>query len=90
MDIDVLDAPFDETALYHSKNETKFAVRNATVEDDEQLMKISAETVPSNGITLSYERHPSYLAASHAQYNRPDLKVVVPVDDPSIVIAMMN
>ncbi|UUS61951.1 MULTISPECIES: GNAT family N-acetyltransferase [unclassified Acinetobacter] len=90
MDIDVLDAPFDETVLYHSKNETKFAVRNATVEDDVQLMKISAETMPSNGITLSYARHPSYFDASHAQYNRPDLKVVVPVEDPSIVIAMMN
>ncbi len=34
--------------------------------------------------------HPSYLAASQAQYNRPDLKVVVPVDNPSFVVAMMN
>lgn len=90
MDIAVLDTPFEEMELYQSKNESKFAVRNATSADDEQLMKLSAETVPSNGITLSYERVPSYFAATQAQYNRPDLKVVVPVDNPKLVIAMMN
>ncbi len=51
-----LEHPFDEMVLYHSKNESNFAVRSATPADDEQLMKLSAETVPSNGITLSYER----------------------------------
>lgn len=90
MDLDVLEHPLDEMVLYRSKNESNFAVRSATPADDEQLMKLSAETVPSNGITLSYERYPSYLAASQAQYNRPDLKVVVPIDNPSFVVAMMN
>jgi hypothetical protein len=90
MSIDVLEDPVEERLFYRSNNEPNFMVRSATPADDEQLMRLIAETVPSNGITLSYERAPSYISASHAQYNRPDIKLVVPVDDPDLIIGMMN
>lgn len=65
-------------------------VRSATVADDEQLVKLIAETMPSNGMTLAFERYPSYQDASHAQYHQPDIKLVVPEDNHSQIVAMMN
>ena len=76
--------------IYRSSNEPNFVVRSATAADDEQLVKLIAETMPSNGMTWAFERYPSYLDASHAQYHHPDIKLVVPEDNHSQVVAMMN
>ncbi len=48
-------------------------------------MKISAETMPSNGITLSYAQSPQVILmpATHSIIVQI-LKVVVPVDNPSL------
>lgn len=79
-----------ENPIYRSKNEPNFFVRSATPADDAQLVELIAETMPSNGMTLAFERRPSFLAASHAQYHRPDIKLVVPEDRPDFVVGMMN
>lgn len=76
--------------IYRSKNEPSFLVRSTTSEDDEQLVQLIAETMPSNGMTLAFERYSTYLRASHAQYNRPDIKLVVPEGNPAPVVGMMN
>ena len=80
----------NDNQIYRSKNEPNFLVRDATQADDEQLVQLIAETMPSNGMTLAFERYPSYLSASHAQYNRPDIKLVVPEENPAQVVGMMN
>ena len=91
MSLNLLYVPRDnDNQIYRSKNEANFLVRSATEADDEQLVQLIAETMPSNGMTLAFERYPSYLAASHAQYNRPDIKLVVPEENPAQVLGMMN
>ncbi len=75
---------------YRSSKEPNFVVRSATTADDEQLVKLIAETMPSNDMTLAFERYPSYLGASHAQYHHLDIKLVVPEDNHSEIVAMMN
>ena len=91
MNLNVLYAENDnDNQIYRSKNEPNFLVRDATQADDEQLVQLIAETMPSNGMTLAFERYPSYLSASHAQYNRPDIKLVVPEENPAQVVGMMN
>jgi hypothetical protein len=52
--------------IYRSSKEPNFVVRSATTADDEQLVKLIVDTMPSNGMTLAFERYPSYLGASHA------------------------
>ncbi|MGE8561160.1 MAG: N-acetyltransferase family protein [Acinetobacter sp.] len=91
MSLNLLYVPRDnDNQIYRSKNEANFLVRSATEADDEQLVQLIAETMPSNGMILAFERYPSYLAASHAQYNRPDIKLVVPEENPAQVVGMMN
>lgn len=65
MSLNVLRAFNDNNnEIYRSPNEPNFVVRSATVADDEQLVKLIAETMPSNGMTLAFERYPSYLGAA--------------------------
>ena len=67
MSLNVLYAQNDnDNQIYRSKNEPNFLVRDATQADDEQLVQLIAETMPSNGMTLALERYPSYHSASHA------------------------
>ncbi|RKG30612.1 GNAT family N-acetyltransferase [Acinetobacter tianfuensis] len=76
--------------IYRSKHVPNFHVRAAVAADDQLLGQLISECMPSNGILLSYERKPSYLAAAQTQYNRPDIRVVVPDDQPDLVVGMMN
>ena len=44
-------------------------IRPATLADDQKLVTLIAESMPSNGVLLSFERKPSYFKApsrSHA------------------------
>ncbi|MGE8541619.1 MAG: N-acetyltransferase family protein [Acinetobacter sp.] len=75
---------------YRSPRVPNFYVRAATQQDDAQLGKLISEHMPSNGMILSYERNPSYISASKTQYNRPDIRVVVPEHQPNKVVGMMN
>ena len=91
MNSDAMNISVENTrTVYSSANVPNFHVRPATKADDEQLVQLIAETRPSNGMTLAFERYPSYLAASHAQYNRPDIRVVVPDNQPDKIVGMMN
>lgn len=76
--------------IYRSERVPHFYVRAATGEDDVQLRTLISENMPSNGMVLSFERNPSYLNATHTQYNRPDIRVVVPENQPDKVVGMMN
>ena len=91
MNSDAMNISVENTrTVYSSANVPNFHVRPATKADDEQLVQLIAETMPSNGMTLAFERYPSYLVASHAQYNRPDIRVVVPDNQPDKIVGMMN
>lgn len=76
--------------IYRSKHVPNFHIRAATRTDDELLGLLISEHMPSNGMILSFERKPSYLAATQTQYNRPDVRVIVPDDQPDLVVGMMN
>lgn len=65
-------------------------IRAASIKDDEQLVTLIAESMPSNGILLSFERRPSYFAATYAQYETPQVMVMVEDHAPDTVIAMFN
>lgn len=91
MNSDAMVTPFENAPkVYSSLNVPDFYVRAATRADDQQLVKLIAETMPSNGMTLAFERYPSYFNAAHAQYNRPDIRVVVPNNQPDQIVGMMN
>ncbi|WP_425918632.1 hypothetical protein [Acinetobacter sp. TSRC1-2] len=44
----------NDDQIYRSKNEPSFLVRFATQADDAQLVQLIAETMPSNGMTLTF------------------------------------
>lgn len=67
-----------------------FIMRSARAEDNEQLTALIAETMPSNGMIMSFQRQPSYITATHAQYEYPDIQVVVPESQPELIVGMMN
>lgn len=76
--------------LYQSKISAQYFLRYATEADDAQLLELIAETMPSNGMTLSFERQPSYFMASHTQYNQPEIMVIYHADQPDDILGMMN
>lgn len=78
------------TESYHDPKFPDYIVRNATLDDDVQLVSLIGETMPSNGMILSFQRQPSYWVATRAQYEFPALKVVVPKNNPKQIVGMMN
>ncbi|WP_179998340.1 GNAT family N-acetyltransferase [Acinetobacter sp. YH12239] len=80
----------EQNLLYRSKTSPEFYLRYAAEQDDPQLIELISESMPSNGMVISFERKPSYFRATHAQYNKPEILVVVHQDQPDLIIAMMN
>lgn len=81
----------DKTAQYFQSTQyPQFLIRDANEQDDPKLLALIAETMPSNGMVLSFERLPSYFQATQVQYNHPLIKLVVSSEDPESIIAMMN
>lgn len=76
--------------IYRSKESPEYYLRYAGEQDDAQLIKLISESMPSNGMTISFERKPSYFTATKAQYNKPEIMVVVHEDQPDQIIAMIN
>lgn len=75
---------------FQSDHNDQLVIRDATLLDNTQLLKLVAETMPSNGMTLSFERGNDYFTAAYVQYHQPDIKVVVQKDQPNVIIGMMN
>lgn len=75
---------------FQSDKNDQLMIRDANFQDNAQLLKLVAETMPSNGMTLSFERGNDYFKAAHVQYHQPDIKVVVKKDQPDVIIGMMN
>ena len=75
---------------YRSSQIPEFFIRDATEQDDSRLLELISETMPSNGMILSYERKPSYFAATRTQYTNPIIKLVCLVSDPDYIVAMIN
>ncbi|XID75612.1 GNAT family N-acetyltransferase [Alkanindiges sp. WGS2144] len=67
-----------------------FHLRPATVADDPQLVNLIAESMPANGVLLSFERCPSYLTAAYTQFERPCVMVAAADDQPEKILAMYN
>lgn len=76
--------------LYQSQVSPEYFLRYATEQDDQQLVELIAETMPSNGMTLSFERSPSYFNASRTLYNDPQIMVIYHVENPDYILGMMN
>ena len=79
-----------DNLIYRSKESPEFFLRYAGEQDDAQLIELISESMPSNGMTISFERKPSYFTATKAQYNKPEIMVVVHQDHPEKIIAMIN
>ena len=75
---------------FQSDKNDQLIVRDATTQDNHQLLTLVAETMPSNGMILSFERGDSYFKATYAQYHQPEIKVVVEKHQPDVIIGMMN
>ena len=81
---------WQELAIYENEQFPEFFIRNATDQDDIQLVHLMQETMPSNGMVLSFERKPSYFNASRTQYTRPDVKLFCLKDQPDQIVGMVN
>ena len=75
---------------FQSDKNDQLIVRDATTQDNHQLLTLVAETMPSNGMILSFERGDNYFKATYAQYHQPEIKVVVEKHQPDVIIGMMN
>lgn len=73
-----------------SDQNNQLMIRDADEKDDAQLLCMIAETMPSNGMVLSFERYPSYFQATQVQYHQPEIKIVCLKDQPDVIVAMMN
>lgn len=76
--------------VYRSSEMPEFFLRNATEQDDARLLELISETMPSNGMVLSFERYPRYFDATKTQYTAPDIKLVCAENDPNHILAMIN
>lgn len=77
-------------AIYQNEQFPEFFIRDATDQDDVQLLNLMQESMPSNGMVLSFERQPSYFNASRTQYTRPDVKLFCLKNQPEIIVGMVN
>lgn len=75
---------------YRSVKAPEFFLRDATEQDDARLLELISETMPCNGMILSYERSPRYFDATRTQYTTPDIKLVCLEDKPEHIVAMIN
>ena len=85
-----MNAMAEQNILFRSQRVPGYFLRFAEEQDDAQLLALITESMPSNGMVLSFERQPSYFQATRAQYNTPEIIVVLHEDDPSQIIGMMN
>lgn len=74
----------------HAKSDMSMLIRDANEHDDAQLSALVAETMPSNGMVLSFQRSPSYFQAAFVQYSCPEIKVMCLKEQPEKIIAIMN
>ena len=78
------------TEMYRTKMVEGLHVRPAHISEDQQLVKLIAESMPSNGVLLSFERYPSYFKATQTQYEQPWVMVMAADDQPEKILAMFN
>lgn len=76
--------------IFQHADFSDYLIRHAHEDDDQQLLALVSETMPSNGMLLAFQREPSYFHATHVQYNQPEIVVVVHRDHLDRCIAMMN
>ncbi len=76
--------------VFRAKSVEGLHIRPAHLMDDQQLVKLIAESMPSNGVLLSFERFPSYFTATHTQYEQPHVMVIVADEQPEKILAMFN
>ena len=79
-----------ENEIYRTKAVEGLHIRPARPVDDQQLVKLIAESMPSNGVLLSFERYPSYFKATQTQYEQPRVLVMVADEQPEKILAMFN
>lgn len=80
----------DLQTIYRSPNAPGFLMRDAVLNDDKQLVALISETMPSNGMILSFDRAPSYFQATRTLYSNPDIKVLATEEQPDQIIGMVN
>lgn len=89
--VDTLAQPLRQsTEMYRTKVVEGLHVRPAHISDDQKLVKLIAESMPSNGVLLSFERYPSYFKATQTQYEQPWVMVMAADDQPEKILAMFN
>lgn len=79
-----------ETLIYQSIKTPEYFLRYAKENDDIQLNNLITESMPSNGMILSFERFPSYFKATRAQYNTPEIMLIYHKDQSDVIVGMMN
>lgn len=79
-----------ETLIYQSEKTPEYFLRYAVESDDAKLLELISETMPSNGMVLSFERFPSYFKATRTLYNTPEIMVIYHADQPDVIVGMMN
>lgn len=88
--IDVVNEPVIEAEIYRTIAVKGLHIRPAHTADDAQLVKLIAESMPTNGVLLSFERYPSYFTATQTQYEQPRVMVMVADEQPEKILAMFN
>lgn len=66
-----------------------YALRTACADDDAGILKLVGAPQPSTGLTLGFEREPSYFLSAAVSHEQPDVMVVTNQQDGSVV-AVVN
>ena len=89
--LDATSKPLVQTDdIFRTKLVEGLHVRSAQRGDDQKLVKLIAESMPANGVLLSFERFPSYFKATCTQYEQPWVMVMAADDQPDKILAMFN
>lgn len=88
---DILSVPEQGTPTFFRHSAVPgLHIRPATLADDQKLVTLIAESMPSNGVLLSFERKPSYFKATHTQYDHPEAMLIASDDNPEHILGMFN